>query len=113
MKTLKLASSRHIMENLLIQIVQYSFALYFLIGLAYPLLARKQEQVQTQRMRKYLKDLPRIRKYQDLSLTYVKNPKLRILIWTKSYHSWTKIVTYVLVSIFIVQLLAGLVLVVN
>ena len=60
-----------------------------------------------------LQELDPSRKFHDLSLTYVNDPKLKILTWTKSYRSWIEIADYVHRSTFMVLLAVGSVLVVS
>jgi hypothetical protein len=101
------------MEKILILTALSSFVASFLIFSVYVLLVRKQEQELTQRMQKYSANLHPNLKFLDLSLTYVNDPKLRILTWTKSYRSWIEIVGYAQASISTVLLVAVLALVVN
>ena len=109
----KYQSLRRSMEKTLTLIALYSCVVFFLTTLVSILLERKQVQVLTQQMRKFLKGSPSSLKYQNLSLIYGKSPKLKILTWTKSYPSWIVIVDYVRVLTFMVLLAVVSVLVVN
>ena len=64
-------------------------------------------------MQKYSESLKVNPKFLDLSLTYVNDPKLKILTWTKSYRNWIEIADYVHRSTFMVLLAVGSVLVVS
>src|SRR5210317_3511 len=87
--------------------------LFCLTFLVLSRLEKRLEQEQTRRMQKYSIYLQKNLKYLDLSLTYVKSPKLRILTWTKSYHSLIETLTSGLDLIYMAQLAVGLVLAVS
>ena len=101
------------MEKILTLILLFSFVPFFLITWTCNLLERKLARERTQRMQKYSESLDPSRKFHDLSLTYVSDPKLRILIWTKSYRSWIEIADYAHRSTFMALLAAASVLVVS
>lgn len=63
--------------------------------------------VQIAQTRKFLGSWQRNPKSLHSSSQYARNPRLKILIWTKSYHSWIEIVDYAQVLTFIAQLVGG------
>src|SRR6056300_1368533 len=101
------------MKSLLILTALFSCVNFFLIISAYSLLEKRREQALTQQMQKYSKSLQNSKMFQDSFLTSDKNPKLKILIWTRSYHSWIAILDFVQGLTFTVLLVVALVLVVS
>ena len=102
-----IASFEKINGNLLILTALFSFAVYYSTSLVLILLERRLALVQIAQTRKFLGSWQRNPKSLHSSSQYVRNPRLKILIWTKSYHSWIEIVDYAQVLTFIAQLVGG------
>ena len=95
------------MEKILILTVLCSFAVYYLISSALLLLEKRLERARIQQMRRFFKSWHRNPRSPDLSLLSDKSLRLKILIWTKSFRSWTEIAAYAQVLTFTAQLVGG------